>query len=88
MFDLGPEKLLFVLAIAFVVLGPEQLPDIARKLGAGMRYWHSFQDELRSHAHSVLDVPAAVELAPTTEHANNEQTETEQTFATGPGSFS
>ena len=33
MFDIGPEKLLFVLAIALAVLGPERIPHVARGLG-------------------------------------------------------
>jgi Sec-independent protein translocase protein TatA len=57
MFDIGPEKLLFVLLVAFVVLGPQQLPDVARKIGAGMRHWHSLRESLHSQMNSVLDVP-------------------------------
>lgn len=33
MFDIGPEKLLVVGFIAFTVLGPERMPQVARGLG-------------------------------------------------------
>jgi Sec-independent protein translocase protein TatA len=32
-FDIGPEKLLFVITIALAVLGPERIPHVARSLG-------------------------------------------------------
>jgi sec-independent protein translocase protein TatA len=37
MFDLGPEKLLVLLAIVLVVLGPKRLPEVARSLGRAIR---------------------------------------------------
>jgi Tat protein translocase TatB subunit len=33
MFNIGPEKLVLLMAIALVVLGPQKLPDAARTLG-------------------------------------------------------
>jgi sec-independent protein translocase protein TatB len=33
MFNLGPEKLVLLSALALVVLGPQKLPDAARMLG-------------------------------------------------------
>jgi Tat protein translocase TatB subunit len=36
-FDIGPEKLLMVLVIALIFLGPQKLPEIARSLGKGLR---------------------------------------------------
>lgn len=33
MFDISPEKLLFLLLIALTVLGPERIPQVARSLG-------------------------------------------------------
>ena len=37
MFEIGPEKLLLVLVIALIFLGPQKLPEIARNLGKGLR---------------------------------------------------
>jgi Sec-independent protein translocase protein TatA len=33
MFDIGAEKLLMVLVIGVLVLGPERIPEVARRLG-------------------------------------------------------
>ncbi len=51
MLNLAPEKMLFVAFIAMIVLGPEKLPEIARKVGKVMgelrRVSDGFQQELR-----------------------------------------
>jgi TatA/E family protein of Tat protein translocase len=36
MFDIGPEKLLIILAVALLVVGPKRIPEIARSLGRSM----------------------------------------------------
>lgn len=46
MFGIGFWEIAVILAIALIALGPEKLPDIARKLGRGMR-------ELREAANGV-----------------------------------
>jgi Sec-independent protein translocase protein TatA len=79
MFDLGPEKLLFVLLVAFVVLGPKQLPDVARKVGSGMRHWQSLRESLHSQINSALDAPP---IEPDTDHP------APAPDATGPRTFS
>ncbi len=52
MFNVGPEKILLILLIALVVLGPHELPDAARKIGNVVgelrRLSDGFQAELRS----------------------------------------
>jgi Tat protein translocase TatB subunit len=55
MFDLGPEKLLIILAVVFIVLGPKELPGAARKLGEVMHQLRSLQDRVRSELNSALD---------------------------------
>jgi hypothetical protein len=57
---LDPAKILFILVLALVVLGPERLPKAARQIGA---LWHDFQqwrqrfeEEVRS-AVPDLDLP-------------------------------
>jgi len=40
MLSLSPAKLLVILVIALIVLGPEKLPQVARQLGAA---WHDFR---------------------------------------------
>jgi Tat protein translocase TatB subunit len=33
MFDVGPEKIILILLVALIVLGPDKLPETARKIG-------------------------------------------------------
>ena len=40
MLSLSPAKLLVILVIALIVLGPEKLPQVARQIGAA---WHDFR---------------------------------------------
>lgn len=51
MFDLSPEKLLVILIIALIVLGPERLPKAARSLGKVLAQARAatagMQDEVR-----------------------------------------
>ncbi len=52
MFNIGPEKLMMVLFIALIVLGPDKLPNAARQIGKYLnefrRISQGFQNELRS----------------------------------------
>ena len=41
MFEPSWEKLLIVLVIALIVLGPKKLPEVGRSLGRGMREFKS-----------------------------------------------
>jgi sec-independent protein translocase protein TatA len=36
-FNVGPLELIIVLAIALIVLGPKNLPEVGRSIGSGMR---------------------------------------------------
>ncbi len=51
MLSLSPAKLLVVLVVALIVLGPEKLPDMARQVGAlwgDLRKWRSrLESEVR-----------------------------------------
>ena len=51
MLSLSPAKLLVILVIALIVLGPEKLPQVARQIGAAwhdMRRWRArVEDEVR-----------------------------------------
>ena len=61
MFNVGPEKLMVVLLIALIVLGPDKLPNAARQIGKYLdefrRISQGFQQELRS-AMDVSDATA------------------------------
>ncbi len=66
MFNVGPEKLMVVLLIALIVLGPDKLPNAARQIGRYLnefrRISQGFQQELRS-AMDVTDTSAATAAA-------------------------
>ncbi len=47
MFDIGPEKLLLILGIAMVILGPRKLPEMARSLGRGLREFRRASSGIR-----------------------------------------
>ncbi len=64
MLFLSPEKLLVVLVVAVIVLGPERLPRAARQLSSTWRMLTSLRARLESEARSALpDFPASAEVA-------------------------
>jgi Tat protein translocase TatB subunit len=61
MFNVGVGELLVILLIALMVLGPDKLPDAARKMGNVMgelrRMSDGFQDQMRSAVNDVSRPP-------------------------------
>ena len=55
MFDLGPEKIVFLFAVAVIMLGPKELPTIARTVGTALRQVRSLQETLRTELESALN---------------------------------
>ena len=47
MFNIGGAELIVILLIAFVVVGPKDLPKIARALGRFVRYIRSIVEEVK-----------------------------------------
>jgi len=47
MFGLGTAELLIILFIALIVLGPKELPKVARTLGRGIRELQRTKDDLK-----------------------------------------
>jgi len=47
MFGIGTAEILIVLVIALLLLGPKEIPKIARTLGRGMRELERAKDELK-----------------------------------------
>jgi Tat protein translocase TatB subunit len=47
MFGIGTGEILIVLVIALLLLGPKEIPKIARTLGRGMRELERAKDELK-----------------------------------------
>jgi TatA/E family protein of Tat protein translocase len=56
-FSLSPVKILVVVAIALILLGPDKLPEFARQVGGAWRSLKSLQERVetegpRSHSRS------------------------------------
>ena len=47
MLDIGLSELLIILAVALIVLGPQKLPDIARRLGRGLAEFRRASEDLK-----------------------------------------
>ena len=47
MFGIGTSEILIILLIALLVLGPREIPKIARTLGRGLRELERAKDELK-----------------------------------------
>ncbi len=54
MLNLDPAKLLVILVIALVVLGPERLPAVARQMAAVVRELNRVRDQVRDEVKSAL----------------------------------
>lgn len=64
MLSLSPVKILVIVAAVVILLGPDKLPEVARKLGA---YWQSlrrFQQRVESEVRDALpDLPSTGDIA-------------------------
>jgi sec-independent protein translocase protein TatB len=60
-FNVGTPELLVIMAVALIVLGPEKLPEAARKVGQVMgeirRISAGFQAEMRDALQEPLNLP-------------------------------
>lgn len=56
--SIGPEKILFVLVVAMIVLGPERLPKVAREIGGFVSRLRELQARMESEVRDVVgEVP-------------------------------
>ena len=64
MFDLSPIKILIIVVVILVVLGPDKLPEVARQAGQA---WHSLknlQSKIESEVRdAVPDLPSTSDIA-------------------------
>jgi Sec-independent protein translocase protein TatA len=51
---LDPEKILMILVVALIVLGPDKLPKVARQLGAGWRELLKFRDKVEREVRQAI----------------------------------
>ena len=56
MFGIGTHEMIVILIIALIVIGPKQLPEIARMLGKGMAVLRKARDELTDELKGSIDL--------------------------------
>lgn len=70
MLDFSPEKMIFIFLIVLLVLGPEKLPEVSRKIGKAMgelrRLSGGFRDEMNQAMHEMTSDTSAKGDAPST----------------------
>ena len=54
MFNVGPEKLVLLLILGLVILGPQQLPDAARAAGRAMARLRQLSEALHQQVHDAI----------------------------------
>ena len=64
MISLSPMKIFIIVAVVMILLGPDKLPEVARKVGAS---WHSlrrFQQRVEDEVRGALpDLPSTGDMA-------------------------
>jgi len=85
---IGPEKIILVLVIGLIVLGPDRLPQVARQVGRGYREFRRVTSGLDAEVRQVLHEPlrqAFAEPQPTTARdPDASSSETEETSGAPP----
>ena len=64
MFDLSPIKIILIIAVALLLLGPDKLPEVAEKLGSAWSSLKNIQKKIESEVRDVIpDLPSAGDIA-------------------------
>lgn len=64
MFNLSPFKIMIIVAVILIVLGPDKLPQAARQIGNGWRSLKQFQQKVESEVRDAIpSLPSSGELA-------------------------
>jgi sec-independent protein translocase protein TatB len=63
-FDLSPIKIIVIIAVALLLLGPDKLPEVAAKLGSAWSSLKNIQKKIESEVREVIpDLPSAGDIA-------------------------
>lgn len=54
MLDLSPLKIMVVVTVVLILLGPDKLPEVSRKLGATWRAIKQFQEKVETEVREVI----------------------------------
>ncbi len=64
MLSLSPIKLMVIIAVVLLLLGPDKLPEVAHKLGSSWRALKRLQERVEEEVRDVIpDLPSASDLA-------------------------
>ena len=64
MFDLSPIKIIVIIAVALLLLGPDKLPEVAARLGSAWSSLKNIQKKIESEVREVVpDLPSAGDIA-------------------------
>lgn len=64
MFSLSPLKILIVVVVALVLVGPDKLPGLARQIGGAWKAFRSFSNRVEDEVRSNLpDLPSTSDIA-------------------------
>jgi sec-independent protein translocase protein TatB len=62
--SLSPIKIVVIVAVVMLLLGPDKLPEVARKLGSSWRALRQLQERIEAEVReAVPDLPSAADLA-------------------------
>lgn len=75
MFGIGTSEILIILVIALLVLGPNEIPKIAKTLGRGMRELERAKNELKDSIQFEIDEQESLETKSPGESAPQENAE-------------
>lgn len=65
-------ELLVVIIVALLVLGPDRLPELAEKLGRGVRVWQQFLAKLKVEFNYQAELQRNQEKAAVAEKSSHE----------------
>ena len=61
---MSPVKIMIIVAVALVLLGPDKLPDVAHKLGSSWRALKRLQERVETEVREAIpDLPSANDIA-------------------------
>ena len=64
MFSLSPVKILFIVAVVLLLLGPDKLPEVAHKLGSSWRALKRLQEKVEAEVREAIpDLPSTGDIA-------------------------
>ncbi len=64
MLSLSPIKIMVVVAVVLLLLGPDKLPEVANKLGSSWRALKRLQEKVESEVRSAIpDLPSTGDIA-------------------------